>query len=143
MIRQIKDIPKWLSCPFCTYETKLHNNLLKHLDKCEEYEGDIDDIEDYHISEDATIGDYIKEQTNCINTTKKFIQTNELDSIKQRTPNEIRLFIKNKLLENIPEYYAITGEVFNIYTFFFGNSEENDNFFVNTMCEYINRTRNI
>ena len=143
IIREIKDIPKWLSCPLCTYETKIHNNLLKHLDNCEEYDGGIDDIEDYYISDDVTISDYIKQQMNCINTTKKLIQTNELDDIKQRTPNEIRLFIKNKLLENIPEYYAITGEVCNIYTFFFGDSEENNKVFCEKLVEYINIRSNI
>jgi hypothetical protein len=66
IIRQIKDIPKWLSCPLCNYETNLHNSLMKHLKNCEEYDGHIDDIDSYDISEDLTIGDYITQQMHCI-----------------------------------------------------------------------------
>jgi hypothetical protein len=138
-IRQIKDIPKWLLCPLCSYETNLHNSLIKHLDKCEEYDGDIDDIKFYNISENLTIGDYIRQQLHCINITKKLIKTNELDLIKEMHPTDIRLFIRNKLLENTEEYSEIDGHIFNIYMFFFGESEENNEVFCEKMCEYINR----
>lgn len=137
--RQIKDIPKWLSCPLCSYETKLHNSLIKHLEKCEDYDGHIDDIDSYDISEDLTIGDYIRQQVHCINITKKLIQTNELDLIKEMPPSDIRLFIRNKLLENTGEYSEIDGNIFNIYMFFFGESEENNRVFCESMYHYINR----
>ena len=138
-IRQIKDIPKWLSCPLCSYETKLHNSLMNHLGKCKEYDGHIDDIDSYYISEDLTISDYIREQVHCINITKKLIQSNELDHIKEMPESDIRLFIQNKLLENTPEYDDLDGHVFNIYMFFFGKSEENNTVFCEKMLEYINR----
>lgn len=138
-IRQIKDIPKWLSCPLCSYETKLHNSLMKHLEKCEDYNSHIDDIDSYAISEDLTIGDYIRQQVHCINITQKLIQTNELDLIKEMPPSDIRLFIRNKLLENTEEYSEIDGHIFNIYMFFFGESEENNRVFCESMHHYINR----
>ena len=139
-IRQIKDIPKWLSCPLCSYETKLYNSLIKHLEKCEDYDGHIDDIDSYNISEDLTIGEYLRQQVHCINITKKLIQTNELDLIKEIPPSDIRLFIRNKLLENTEEYSEIDGHIFNIYMFFFGESEENNRVFCESMHHYINRT---
>ena len=137
-IRQIKDIPNLLSCPLCNYETKLHNTLMKHLENCEDYDGHIDDIDSYDISEDLTIGDYIRQQVHCINIIKKFIQTNELDLIKEMPESDIRLFIRNKLLENMEEYSELDGHIFNIYMFFFGESEENNRVFSGRMFEYIN-----
>jgi len=137
-IRQIKDIPKWLSCPLCSYETKLHNSLMKHLENCEDYDGHIDDIDSYDISEDLTIGDYIRQQVHCINITKNLIQSNALDLIKEMPVSDIRLFIRNKLLENTEEYSEIDGHIFNIYMFFFGVSEENNIIFSKRMFEYIN-----
>jgi hypothetical protein len=50
----------------------------------------------------------------------------------------IRLFIRNKLLENTEEYSEIDGHIFNIYMFFFGVSEENNIIFSERMFEYIN-----
>jgi hypothetical protein len=77
------------------------------------------------------------------NIRKKLIQTNELDHIKEMPPSEIKLFIRNKLLENMEEYSEIDGNIFNIYIFFFGESEENSNIFCEKMVEYINRKHRV
>ena len=55
----------------------------------------MDDIESYNIDKYTTISDHIKQQLNCIETTIKFIQTNELQYIENLTYIEIKEYIKN------------------------------------------------
>ena len=126
--RLIKDIPKWLQCPLCgDYETNYHKYFINHFNKCEDYDEDIDDIESYDIDETTTIGDFIEQEMNCIKTTKLFIKTNELQPIHEQPPNQIREYIKNKLLINISSYPSIDMDAIKIYEFFFGETEESKN----------------
>lgn len=136
--RTIKDIPNWLACPLCSnYETKNRNYLLKHFNKCEEYDGHIDDVESYDIDEVTTIGDFINQEMNCINLTKLLIQSNELETLQTQTPDEIRLFIKNKLLLNINQYPSIELDANIIQEFFFGETEETRQKFIDEIMKMI------
>jgi hypothetical protein len=122
--RTIKEIPKWLDCPLCgVYQTLNYNYLMNHFRKCEEYEDHIDDVEMYNLDDNTTVGDYIQQKINLINTIKKLIQTNELENIQNQSLDQIELYIKNKLLENINTYNSITTDSLQIYEFFFGESE--------------------
>jgi hypothetical protein len=124
----VEEIPKWLQCPLCgDYETKYLNYFIKHFNNCENYDGHIDDIESYDIDDNITIGDFIKQELNCIETTKILIKTNELNNIQTQTPSQIREYIKNKLMINIPSYLSIDMDIIKIYEFFFGISEESEN----------------
>ena len=83
--KTIKEIPKWLDCPICgVYQTLHYNYLMNHFKKCEEYENHIDDVEMYDLDNNTTVGDYIQQKINVINTTKKLIQTNELENIQDQ-----------------------------------------------------------
>ena len=129
--KNIKDIPKWLGCPLCgDYETNKRRYFINHFNKCEEYDGHIDDIETYDIDDELSMNDYINQELNCINTTKRLIQTNELQNIQNQTPNEIRSYIKNKLLENEHIYSSIDLDAIKIYDFFFGETEESKNEYI-------------
>ena len=131
-IKNIKDIPKWLTCPLCgNYNTKTRIHFINHFNKCEEYEGAIEDIEEYAIDDITRISDFIEEILNCITTTRLLINTNELQPLENETPTNIRLYIKNKLLENITQYPRIELDAINIYDFFFGYSEES----INEQCK--------
>jgi hypothetical protein len=138
--RTIKEIPNWLECPICEeYDTKQRNYLMNHFKKCEQYEGHIDDVLSYNINENTTVEDFIEQEVNAINTVKKLIKTNELQTIQNQTPDEIRLYIKTKLLQGIHPYFTVDFNAFHIYEFFFGDSEENSNKFSNEMYKYLNQ----
>lgn len=129
-IRTIKEIPNWLQCPICgEYDTKYRSYLMKHFKRCEEYDDHIDDVLSYDINQNTTVEDFMEQEVNAINTVKNLIKTNELQAIQNQTPDEIRLYIKNKLLESINPYSTVDFNVINIYDFFFENSEENSNKF--------------
>lgn len=112
-----------LACPFCLYSSltvKYRSQILNHIKKCDEYEQGDDIIEDDECGEgDETIGHYLDWRINLINTVKKFIRTNEFALINTQTPEQIRLYIKNKLLESILTDRRIELDVFWIYTKFF------------------------
>ena len=123
--KTVKDIPNWLQCPICgEYDTKQRSYLMNHFKKCEQYEEHIDDVLQYDIDEHTTVEDFIEQQINVINTTKKLIKTDELHAIQNQSLDEIRLYIKNKLLEGIIIYDIIEMDALNIYELFFGESEE-------------------
>ena len=137
-IRTIKEIPKWLDCPICgVYQTLHYNYLMNHFKKCEEYENHIDDVEMYDLDNNTTVGDYIQQKINVINTTKKLIQTNELENIQDQLLDQIQLYIQNKLLENINTYNLITTDSLQIYEFFFGESEGSRNKILNDLVKKI------
>jgi hypothetical protein len=126
------DIPKWLECPVCfMYQTRHKSYFLKHFKNCEEYDGHIDDVEDYNIDDDTTIGDYIEKTLNCIEVTKELIRTNELKNIENQPYLEIKEFIKRKLVLNFKEYPNIDNEIIYIYNLFFGETEESEKDFIN------------
>jgi hypothetical protein len=137
-IRTIKEIPKWLDCPICgVYQTLHYNYLMNHFKKCEEYEDHIDDVEMYNLDDNTTVGDYIQQKINLINTTKKLIQTNELENIQNQLIDQVELYIKNKILENINTYNSITTDSLQIYEFFFGESEGSRNKILNDLVKKI------
>ena len=126
--KTIKEIPKWLDCPICgVYQTLHYNYLMNHFKKCEEYEDHIDDVEMYDLDDNTTVGDYIQQKINVINTTKKLVQSNELENIQNQSLDQIQLYIQNKLLENINTYNSIMTDSLQIYEFFFGESEDSRN----------------
>ena len=132
----LNNIPQWIMCPLChEYMTKYKTYFLKHFNKCEDYDDHIDDIESYNIDENTTIGEYIEQKVNCIETTKKLIKTHELQDIT--TYNDIKLYIRNKILENITYYLHINTDIIHIYQFFFGKTEESSNDYTNEMVKYI------
>ena len=136
--KTIKEIPKWLDCPICgVYQTLHYNYLMNHFKKCEEYENHIDDVEMYDLDNNTTVGDYIQQKINVINTTKKLIQTNELENIQDQLLDQIQLYIQNKLLENINTYNLITTDSLQIYEFFFGESEGSRNKILNDLVKKI------
>jgi len=112
-----------LSCPFCLYSSptiKYKSQMLNHIKNCNEYQQENDNIEDDEYGEeDETIGYYLNWRINIINTVKKFIRTNELSLIHNQTPEEIRIYIKNKLLENILIDRRVDLDTFSIYRWFF------------------------
>ena len=137
-IRTIKEIPKWLDCQICgVYQTLHYNYLMNHFKKCEEYENHIDDVEMYDLDNNTTVGDYIQQKINVINTTKKLIQTNELENIQDQLLDQIQLYIQNKLLENINTYNSIMTDSLQIYEFFFGESEDSRNKILNDLVKKI------
>ena len=86
--------------------------------------------------------DYIEQQVNLINTMKEFIKTNELKEIESQTIDEILLYIKNKLLKNRSLYYKsfcsdVNINSFDIYKFFFGNSEELEKKVLEEYCRFL------
>ena len=137
-IRTIKEIPKWLDCPICgVYQTLHYNYLMNHFKKCEEYENHIDDVEMYDLDNNTTVGDYIQQKINVINTTKKLVQSNELENIQNQSLDQIQLYIQNKLLENINTYNSIMTDSLQIYEFFFGESEDSRNKILNDLVKKI------
>jgi len=138
--KTVKDIPNWLQCPICDmYQTKHRSYLMNHFKKCDEYDGHIDDVLQYDINKDTTVEDFIEQQVNVINITKKLIQTNELNAIQNQSLDEIRLYIKNKLLQDILPYDVIEMDALNIYELFFGESEESKNRHENEFMTWFNR----
>ena len=136
--KTIKEIPKWLDCPICgVYQTLHYNYLMNHFKKCEEYEDHIDDVEMYDLDDNTTVGDYIQQKINVINTTKKLVQSNELENIQNQSLDQIQLYIQNKLLENINTYNSITTDSLQIYEFFFGESEDSRNKILNDLVKKI------
>jgi hypothetical protein len=141
-VKSVKDIPKWLDCPLCGfYNTKHERYLLNHYNKCPDYEGHPDDVESEFLDEDTTIGDYIHQRLNCINTAKKLINTNELEAHKEETYENIKNILKNKLLETISIYNNIETDVIDLYRFFFGKTEESDVDYCAKMHEIILKRR--
>ena len=114
---------KVLDCPYCSYsspEVIYKSQMLNHIKNCKDYEQENDNIEDDECGDgEETVGYYLNWRVNLINTVKKFIRTNELDLINTQTPEEIRLYIKNKLLENIFTNRRVDLDTFWIYTKFF------------------------
>ena len=136
--KTIKEIPKWLDCPICgVYQTLHYNYLMNHFKKCEEYEDHIDDVEMYDLDDNTTVGDYIQQKINVINTTKKLVQSNELENIQNQSLDQIQLYIQNKLLENINTYNSIMTDSLQIYEFFFGESEDSRNKILNDLVKKI------
>jgi hypothetical protein len=117
--RQVKDISYKIPCPFCVYSTKHITSLYNHLNKCEEYEGHIDDVESENYFEDMTIGNLIEIHKTKIELTKEFIKTNELEQIQNQTSEQIREYIQNKLKQKIMYQGDIILDCFEIYEFFF------------------------
>jgi hypothetical protein len=137
------EIPNWLQCPLCAvYNTQHKTYFLNHFNSCEEYNGHIDDIESYEFDENITIGDFIEQQLNCINTTKKLIRTNELENIQNESYLEITEYIKKKLLENIVEYSDIKNEIIYIYEFFFGETKESKEDFKKLVLDALHNHQN-
>jgi len=114
---------KVLECPFCSYSSptvKYKSQMLSHIKKCDNYEQTDDNIEDnVYGEEDETIGYYLDWRVNLINIVKKFIRTNELALINTQTPEQLRAYIKSKLLENMTTDRRIYLDTFWIYTKFF------------------------
>ena len=132
------DIPKWLQCPLCSmYGTHHRSYFLKHFNKCEEYDGHIDDILSYQFDENITIEDYVEQQLNCIGTTKKLIRTNELENIQNQMYIEIKEYIKRKLLENFNDYPDIDNEIIQIYNLFFGDCKESEEDFYRLVKKHL------
>ena len=136
MIRTISDMKLYniLNCPFCSYTNsniKYRSDILRHIKKCDEHELETDDIEDDEVDENGeTVRDYLNWRVNIINTIKKFIRTNELNALQNQTPEEIRVYITNKLLINIPTTTRTDLDAFWIYMQFFEmNKEEDDKLF--------------
>jgi hypothetical protein len=135
-----------LDCPFCSYRSpsvKYRSQMLNHIKKCNEHEQENDNIEDDEHDEDGeTIRQYLDWRINLINTVKKFIRTNELDLINNQTPEQIREYIKNKLLENIVRDRRIDIDTFWIYTKFFELCEVESQKWNNVIEEYTERVLN-
>ena len=112
-----------LTCPYCEYSSptiKYKSQMLNHIKKCTEHEQENDNIEDDDCDEgQETVGHYLDWWVNIINTIKIFIRTNELALINNHAPQEIRTYIKNKLLENIEICRRIDLDTFWIYKQFF------------------------
>jgi hypothetical protein len=112
-----------LACPFCLYSSPTityKSQMLNHIKNCSEYEQENDNIEDDECDDgEETIGNYLDWRINIMNTVKKFIRTNELALINNQTPEEIRIYIKNKLLENILIDRRVDLDTFSIYRWFF------------------------
>jgi hypothetical protein len=122
--RNIKDINVSYSCPSCDYETIYKHYFIKHLKKCEELD-EYDDYESYYIDENFTLADYIEEQSTFNQIIKQFIKSNELEKFKDKTFDEIFLYIKNKFPYNIQNNKnGIDFDVSFIYEFFFGETKE-------------------
>ena len=143
LLKNLKEIPNWLDCPFCgDYTTKQKHYLLNHFKKCEQYDGHVDDVLSYDMDDNFTVENYIEQQVNLINTMKEFIKTNELKDIESQTIDEILLYIKNKLLNNRPLYYKssysdIDIHSCDIYEFFFGKSEELEKRVLEEYCRFL------
>jgi len=133
--KTLNDIPNLFGCVYCNYNTKHSHFLLKHLKKCEYFDGDDDNIE-YNVigmdESEITIGEYVNQYNNLYNTMKTLIKTNELKAIENQPFEEIRTYIRNKLLTDIHIHYRrLEVDTLSIYTFFFGNSED----MINLMIE--------
>lgn len=135
--KTISEIPKWVYCPFCnegkhSYKTK--NALLNHVQKCSDFEGDIDNIEEEQIDNDTTIESFIEQRLYMINIAKEFIKSNELDTIKDQDFAHVFTYIKNRCGTFIGNNEAETDwAVGEIYIFFFGGCEDVNNIMVEHM----------
>ena len=129
-----------LDCPFCSYSSiniKYRSQILNHIKKCNEHEQENNNIEDDSCCDDEeTVGHYLDWSINLINTVKKFIRTNELAIINSQTPEEIRLYIKKNLLENILIDRRADLDTFWIYRWFFEMDELEDQKLDKVMEEY-------
>lgn len=112
-----------IDCPFCSYNSpaiKYKSQILSHINKCKEHERENDNIEDDDCNDgEETVGYYLNWRINLFDTVKKFIRTNELVSLHTQSPEQIRQYIKNKLLENITFDTRADMDTFWIYTKFF------------------------
>lgn len=135
--KTISEIPKWVYCPFCNdvdHSYKNKNALLNHIQKCSEFEGDIDNIEEEQIDDDTTIQSFIEQRLYMINIAKEFIKSNELDVIKDQSFAQLFTHIKNRCGQFIGNSDSeIDWAVSEIYTFFFGDCEDIDRIMVEHM----------
>jgi len=71
------------------------------MNKCDEYEGHIDDVNYEDVDETTTVDDLIQIHEAKINLTKEFIRSNELEQLQTQSSEQIREYIKTKLLRKI------------------------------------------
>jgi hypothetical protein len=129
-----------LDCPFCSYSStsiKYKSQILNHIKKCNEHEQENNNIEDDCCDDgEETVGHYLDWRINLTNIVKKFIRTNELALINSQTPEQIRLYIKKNLLENILIDRRADLDTFWIYRLFFEMDELEDQKLDEVMEEY-------
>lgn len=129
-----------LECPFCSYKSptiKYKSQMLNHIKNCNRYEQENDNIEDDEYGEeDETIGYYLNWRINLINTVKKFIKTDVLAQLYTQTPEQIRLYIKNKLLENTQIDRRADLDTFWIYSKFFEIDDVENQKYMEIMEQY-------
>lgn len=129
-----------LDCPFCSYTTptvKYKSQMINHIKKCNDYEQGNDNIEDDECNDgEETVGYYLDWRINLINTIKKFIRTNELALVNNQTPEQIRGYIKNKILASIAIDRRIDMDTFWIYKQFFEMDDAEDQKLDEVMEQY-------
>lgn len=123
--RQIKDIPKWLFCPECGYDTSSSKRLITHMQKC----GELDE---------SKIESHIEISLNLINIAKELVQSNELENIKYQNTDNIILYLKNKIIP-FEFFYerksSIDFDSIRLYEFFFGFNEDVKNRYVKILYD--------
>jgi len=137
---------KVADCPFCSYTSptmKYKSQMLNHIKKCKDHEQENDNIEDDECDDgEETVGYYLNWRFTIISVVKTFIRTNELALINTQTSQDIRLYIKNKLLENInPDGTAdfnkrLDLDVFWIYAKFFEMNDTDNQSYDEVIQQY-------
>ena len=137
---------KVADCPFCSYTSptmKYKSQMLSHIKKCKEHEQENDNIEDDECDDgEETVGYYLNWRFTIISVVKTFIRTNELLALHTQQPEQIRQYIKNKLLENIIPDGSVDFnkrlelDIFWIYTKFFEMNDEDNTKYDEVIQQY-------
>jgi hypothetical protein len=126
-------------CMFsCGNFFKTKSACISHMKKCCSDE-DMEYGNDIEVSEGVSVYDMHRNQAAKSTTVKNYILTNQLESLSNLTPNEIKERIQRKLIENgfSTEAFYMNTEVFLIYKFFFEVSDDENTEFKNYCSEQL------
>jgi hypothetical protein len=105
-------------CFFCNDFFKTKSQRKSHMKECMLEETGEEYDEEYLFEEDVSLADILRESDVCESIIKDFIRSNEMESMSDKTGNEIQAYIMRKMCENGVRKPDITM-IFKIYNFFF------------------------
>ncbi len=125
--RTILDLPPIsFECPFCYKAYKTKHTVSAHIPTCtDNNEAPDETFDNIILTEMGTLGlytvnDYLNERDKVIKTMKKYILTNELDTLTNQTGEQIRQYISDELAIE----YDTLMYTWEIYMFFFIITDE-------------------